>query len=121
MRAQATQPLAQFMDFTRFVLKVILMNSYEFMIDNIIMILKLTLSQPNLNYKDIVAECNPLGLLPDHVMKAICTFENTPKGFQELFQTVLVEIPVGKYFCRYLDEQTENHMLHVYITFNNDM
>ena len=52
------------------------------MIDNIIMILELTLTQPSLNYK-------------------------------ELFQTILVEIPVGKYFCRYLDDQTENHMLHV--------
>ena len=35
------------------------------MIDNIIMILKLTLTQPSLNYKEIVEECNPLGLLPD--------------------------------------------------------
>ena len=84
------------------------------MIDNIIMILKLTITQPNLSYKEVVAECNPLGLLPEHVMKSICTFENTPKGFQELFQTVLVEIPVGKYFCRYLDDQTGNHMLHVF-------
>ena len=83
------------------------------MIDNIIMILKLTLTQPSLNYKEIVEECNPLGFLPDHIMKSICSFENTPKGYQELFQTILVEIPVGKYFCRYLDDQTENHMLHV--------
>ena len=90
------------------------MCSYEFMIDNIIMILKLTITQPSLSYKEVVAECNPLGLLPEHVMKSICTFENTPKGFQELFQTVLVEIPVGKYFCRYLDDQTGNHMLHVF-------
>ena len=50
-------------------------------------------------------------------MKSICSFENTPKGYQELFQTVLVEIPVGKYFCRYLDDQTDNHMLHVSIIF----
>lgn len=82
------------------------------MIDNIILILKLAISNPSISLKELEEECNPLGLLPDHVMRSIAAFENTPKGFQDLFQTVLIEIPVGKYFCRYLDEQTENHMLH---------
>ena len=71
------------------------------MIDNIIMILKLTLTQPSLNYKEIVEECNPLGLLPDHIMKSICSFENTPKGYQELFQTVLVEMHRIKYHIEF--------------------
>ena len=82
------------------------------MIDNIILILKLAISNPSISLKELEEECNPLGMLPDHIMRAIASFENTPKGFQELFQIVLIEIPVGKYFCRYLDEQTENHMLH---------
>ena len=82
------------------------------MIDNIILILKLAISNPSITLKELEEECNPLGMLPDHIMRAIASFENTPKGFQELFQIVLIEIPVGKYFCRYLDEQTENHMLH---------
>ena len=98
MRAQAVQPLAQFMDFT----------SYEFMIDNIILILKLSLSSPSISKDELVAECNPLGMLPDHIIKSIAAFENSPQGFRDLFQIVLVELPVGKYFCRYLDEQTEN-------------
>ena len=58
-------------------------------------------------------ECNPLGMLPDHIMKSIAAFENSPQGFRDLFQIVLVEIPVGKYFCRFLNEQTENHLLNV--------
>ena len=47
-------------------------------------------------------------MLPDHIIKSIAAFENSPQGFRDLFQIVLVELPVGKYFCRYLDEQTEN-------------
>ena len=43
MRAQATQPLAQMMDFT----------SYEFMIDNIILILKLAISNPSISLKEL--------------------------------------------------------------------
>lgn len=58
-------------------------------------------------------ECNPLGMLPDHIMKSVAAFENSPQGFRDLFQIVLVEIPVGKYFCRFLNEQTENHLLNV--------
>lgn len=101
MRAQATQPLAQFMDYT----------TYEFMIDNVILILKMSLSRPSLSVKELDAVCNPLGRIPDHVMKSIASFENSPKGYQDLFQVVLIELPVGPYFCRYLDEQTENHLL----------
>ena len=78
------------------------------MIDNIILILKLSLSSPSISKDELVAECNPLGMLPDHIIKSIAAFENSPQGFRDLFQIVLVELPVGKYFCRYLDEQTEN-------------
>ena len=63
--------------------------------------------------KELDAVCNPLGRIPDHVMKSIASFENSPKGFQDLFQVVLIELPVGKYFCRYPDDQTENHLLQV--------
>ena len=90
-------------------------NRYEFMIDNIILILKLSLSNPSLTKDELMEECNPLGMLPDHIMKSIAAFENSPQGFRDLFQIVLVEIPVGKYFCRFLNEQTENHLLNVWM------
>ena len=83
-------------------------DRYEFMIDNIILILKLSLSSPSISKDELVAECNPLGMLPDHIIKSIAAFENSPQGFRDLFQIVLVELPVGKYFWRYLHEQTEN-------------
>lgn len=89
------------------------MGSYEFMIDNIILILKLSLSNPSISKEELMEECNPLGLLPDYVMRSIASFENTPQGFKNLFHTVLVEIPVGKYFTRYLNSLTENRMLNV--------
>ena len=83
------------------------------MIDNVILILKMALTNPSLSLKELEEVCNPLGALPDPIMRAIASFENSPKGFQDLFHVVLVELPVGQYFCRYLDDQTENHMLHV--------
>ena len=113
MRAQATQPLAQFMDYTTFVFGERVIPSYKFMIDNVILILKMSLSRPSLSIKELDAVCNPLGRIPDHVMTSIASFENSPKGYQDLFQVVLIELPVGPYFCRYLDEQTENHLLQV--------
>lgn len=30
------------------------------------------------------------------------TFENTPKGYSELYQTVLIDTPIGKYFEEFL-------------------
>ena len=83
------------------------------MIDNVILILKMALTHPSLSLKELEEICNPLGPLPDPIMRSIASFENSPKGFQDLFHVVLVELPVGQYFCRYLDDQTENHMLHV--------
>ena len=100
MRAQATQPLAQFMDYTTFAFGERVIPSYEFMIDNVILILKMSLSRPSLSVKELDAVCNPLGRIPDHVMKSIASFENSPKGYQDLFQVVLIELPVGPYFCR---------------------
>lgn len=114
MRAQATQPLAHFMDMTSYRFSLLLStSSYEFMIDNVILILKMALTHPSLSLKELEEICNPLGPLPDPIMRSIASFENSPKGFQDLFHVVLVELPVGPYFCRYLDDQTENHMLHV--------
>ena len=85
------------------------------MIDNVILILKMALTHPSLSLKELEEICNPLGSIPDPIMRSIASFENSPKGFQDLFHVVLVELPVGEYFCRYFDDQTENHMLHVWL------
>lgn len=37
-------------------------------------------------------------------MKNIASFEVSPKGYAELYETVLVDTPVGVYFQRYLDD-----------------
>lgn len=109
----ASQPLAQFMDFTTYSMRMVCyLNRYEFMIDNILLILKRSLTSTALTAKELEEECNPLGALPEHIIKSLLHFENTPKGYRDLFQIVLVEIPVGKYFSQYLNDLTENHLLH---------
>lgn len=37
-------------------------------------------------------------------MRSIPTFESTPRGYQDLYQTVLVDTPVGPYFAQFLEE-----------------
>jgi len=37
-------------------------------------------------------------------MKSIPTFEASPRGYAELYETVLVDTPVGPYFQRYLEQ-----------------
>ena len=37
-------------------------------------------------------------------MRSIPTFESSPRGYQDLYQTVLVDTPVGPYFSLFLQE-----------------
>merc|ERR1712238_75641 len=40
----------------------------------------------------------------DSTMRSIPTFENTAKGYSDLYTTVLVDTPVGPYFSKFLQE-----------------
>lgn len=88
-------------------------DRYEFMIDNILLIIKTTLTGRTVTAAELEKECNPLGALPTHIINAISSFDNSPKGYRDLFQIILVELPVGKYFCEYLNEISEQRALHV--------
>ena len=57
---------------------------------------------------DIIEQCHPLGRFDANTMRSIASFENTPEGHSELYRTVLVETPIGKYFERYLIETKED-------------
>lgn len=92
LRAQAVEPLASFLDYI----------TYEYMIENVMLLLRGTLSGRNVN--DLIAQCHPLGMFKESTMRNIPSFEASPRGYAELYETVLVDTPVGVYFQRYLDQ-----------------
>lgn len=94
LRAQAVEPLATFMDYI----------TYEYMIENVMLLLRGTLGGRQVN--DLIAQCHPLGMFRESTMRNIPSFEASPRGYAELYETVLVDTPVGVYFQRYLDEQS---------------
>jgi V-type H+-transporting ATPase subunit d len=91
LRAQAVEPLASFLDFI----------TYEYMIENVMLLLRGTLSGRNVN--ELIAQCHPLGMFKESTMRNIPSFEASPRGYTELYETVLVDTPIGIYFQRYLD------------------
>lgn len=91
-RHNAVEPLSQFMDFI----------TYEYMIENVMLLLRGTLSGRNVN--ELIAQCHPLGMFKESTMRNIPSFEANPRGYADLYETVLVDTPVGPYFQAYLDQ-----------------
>ncbi|CAM9827982.1 unnamed protein product [Choristocarpus tenellus] len=75
------------------------------MIENVMMLLKGTLSGRDVN--ELIEQCHPLGLFKDSTMRLIPAFEASPKGYADLYQTVLVDTPIGPYFSQFLEQQHE--------------
>jgi len=92
LRAQAVEPLATFLDYI----------TYEYMIENVMLLLRGTLSGRNVN--ELISQCHPLGMFKESTMRNIPSFEASPRGYAELYETVLVDTPVGIYFQQYLDQ-----------------
>ncbi|KAL7444203.1 hypothetical protein ACHAXM_009320 [Skeletonema potamos] len=97
LRTQAIEPLSTFLDFI----------TYEYMIENVMLLLKGTLSGRDIN--ELIAQCHPLGMFKESTMRSIPTFESTPRGYQDLYQTVLVDTPVGPYFAQFLQESSDRN------------
>lgn len=96
MQSQAVAPLDKFLDFV----------TYEYMIENIMLLLKGALSGRDIN--ELIEQCHPLGMFKESTMRTIPTFENSSQGYSDLYQTVLVDTPVGPYFAMFLQESTEH-------------
>jgi V-type H+-transporting ATPase subunit d len=96
IRTQAVDPLSTFLDFI----------TYEYMIENIMLLLKGALSGRDIN--ELLAQCHPLGMFKESTMRSIPTFEPNAKGFADLYQTVLVDTPVGPYFAMFLQEHSNS-------------
>lgn len=93
-RANAVEPLSQFMDYI----------TYEYMIDNVMLLLRGTLSGRNIN--ELISQCHPLGMFAESTMRNIPSFEANPRGYADLYETVLVDTPVGPYFQTYLEQSS---------------
>ncbi|RLN45123.1 hypothetical protein BBJ29_008089 [Phytophthora kernoviae] len=92
LRAQSMEPLGEFLDFI----------TYEYMIDNVILLLKGTLNGRDVN--ELIAQLHPLGKFDESIMRSICTFEPNAKGYSDLYETVLIDTPIGTYFSQFLEE-----------------
>lgn len=51
--------------------------------------------------------CFLQGLFKESTMRLIPAFEASPKGYADLYQTVLVDTPIGPYFSQFLEQQQE--------------
>src|SRR3569832_658877 len=76
------------------------------MIENVMLLLKGALSGRDIN--ELIEQCHPLGMFKESTMRSIPTFENSAKGYEDLYQTVLVDTPVGPYFAMFLQESSEH-------------
>merc|ERR1712161_112552 len=95
LRTQSVEPLSTFLDLV----------TYEYMIENIMLLLKGTLSGRDIN--ELMTQCHPLGMFKESTMRSIPTFESNAKGYNDLYQTVLVDTPVGPYFSMFLQESAD--------------
>lgn len=100
LRTQTVEPLSTFLDFI----------SYEYMIENVMLLLKGALSGRDIN--ELLEQCHPLGMFKESTMRSIPTFENSAKGYSDLYQTVLVDTPVGPYFSKFLQESSMHRGSH---------
>ena len=96
LKAQAVEPLSTFLDYI----------TYEYMIENVMLLLRGTLSGRNVN--ELIAQCHPLGMFKESTMRNIPSFEANSRGYAELYETVLVDTPIGPYFQKYLDESQKS-------------
>jgi len=97
VRAGATGRLARFLDFV----------SFEYMIDNILDLVKAATSSASVDMQAVVDNCHPLGMLEPAVMKSILAYEDLGEDFHALYRTILVDTPVGRYFTMFLQEAVD--------------
>jgi V-type H+-transporting ATPase subunit d len=70
------------------------------------MLLKGTMAGRDIN--ELIAQAHPLGMFKESTMRSVVAFESNAKGYADLYQCVLVDTPVGKYFSKFLQESSQN-------------
>jgi len=92
IRAQATQPLATFLD----------MISYQYMIDNIVLLITGTLHERDIS--ELIEKCHPLGLFDSMASLSVAS------NVSELYNSVLVDTPLAPYIQNCLSEEDLDEM-----------
>jgi V-type H+-transporting ATPase subunit d len=92
LRNQAVGALATFLNFIQ----------YEYMIKNIMFLVTGLVNEGD--GKELLTKIDKLGTFPR--MASILTFENSDEGFLDLYRTVLIDTPIGKYFEKYFLHKT---------------
>ncbi len=97
LRSSAVGQLRTFLDFI----------THEHLIQNVSYVVTSLIkgSDP----ETLLAKCHPLGRSPH--LRAIMTFENfeNADGLVELYRTVLVDTPVGRYFEKYFNSEIKDY------------
>jgi len=91
LQGQAVEPLSTFLNFI----------TVEYMIQNVMLLLRGSMTGRNIN--ELLANCHPLGMFKESTMRTIPNID-TSRGYGDLYETVLVDTPVGPYFQRFLDQ-----------------
>lgn len=92
LRAQATEPLATFLDYI----------SYQYMIDNIVLLITGTLHERDVN--ELLDKCHPLGYFESMATLSVAS------SVSELYNSVLVDTPLAPYFQGCLSEEDLDEM-----------
>eukprot|EP01028_Stygiella_incarcerata_P003723 TRINITY_DN1776_c0_g1_i2.p1 TRINITY_DN1776_c0_g1~~TRINITY_DN1776_c0_g1_i2.p1 ORF type:complete len:351 (-),score=84.12 TRINITY_DN1776_c0_g1_i2:200-1252(-) len=92
VRAHAEEPLSKFLDYI----------TYQYMIDNIVLILSGTLHGRDVS--ELIEKCHPFGMF--EAMAALATASSP----SDLYKTVLVDTPIGDYFSKCLQLQDLDEM-----------
>lgn len=93
LRTNAVEPLSTFLDYITSVLRIaacgieLTVNSYAYMIDNVVLLITGTLHERDTH--ELLDRCHPLGVFD--TMPALCVATTV----EELYQSVLVETPLG--------------------------
>ncbi len=57
------------------------------------LLLKGTMNGRDVN--ELIAQLHPLGKFDESIMRSICTFESSPRGYADLYECVLIDTPIG--------------------------
>lgn len=88
LQSQASSPLYEFIDLIR----------HEYMIDDTLYIIEGI--KGKVPFDDLLKKADPLGEFPG--MRTIKAAES--ENYASVYQTVLIDLPIGKYFHKFLDE-----------------
>jgi len=91
IRNQATGSLLTFLHYIQ----------YEYMIKNVSFLISGLINQND--PLELYPQCDHMGRFPH--MRSVLTFENVDDGLKNLYRSVLIDTPIGKYFSNFFEKQ----------------